>query len=62
MSVKKSCFSDCLKVLSVDPVFKNVRESSTAENYRLVSLLSAFSTTLEKLVNNNLLITNRNVI
>ena len=31
------------------PVFKNVRESSTAKNYRSVSLLSVVSKVFEKL-------------
>ena len=33
------------------PVFKNVRERSTAKNYRPVSLLSVVSKVFEKLVN-----------
>ena len=33
-------------------VFKNAGESSTAENYRPVSLLSVVSKVFEKLVNN----------
>ena len=33
------------------PVFKNVRENSTAKNYRPVSLLSVVSKVIEKLVN-----------
>ena len=36
--LKKSCFPDCWKVLSVLPVFKNVGERSTAKNYRPDSL------------------------
>ena len=45
-------FSDCWKVLSVVPVFKNVGERFTAkENYRLVILLSVVSKVFEKLVN-----------
>ena len=36
------------------PVFKNVRERSTAKNYRYVSLLSVVSKVFEKLVNNRL--------
>ena len=40
MCLKESCFPDCWKVSSVVPIFKNVGESSTAKNYRLVSLLS----------------------
>ena len=38
--LKKSCLSDCWKVSSVVPVFKNVGERSTAKNYHPVSLLS----------------------
>ena len=30
--LKESCFPDCWKVSSVDPVFKNVGERSTAKN------------------------------
>ena len=52
MCLKESCFPDCLKVSLVAPVFKNVRESSTAKNYCSVSLLSMVSKVFEKLVNN----------
>ena len=49
--LKESCFPDCWKVSSVVPVFKNVRERSTAKNYRPVSLLSVVSKVFfEKLV------------
>ena len=41
--LKESCFPDCLKVLLVVPVLKNVGEPSTAKNYHLVSLLSVVS-------------------
>ena len=41
--LKESCFPDCWKVSSVVPVFKNIGERSTAENYRPVSLLSVVS-------------------
>ena len=34
------------------PVFKNLRERSTAKNYGPVSLLSVVSKVLEKLLNN----------
>ena len=51
---KESCFSDCWKVLSVVPVFENVGERSTAENYHPVSLLSVVSKVFEKLVNNRI--------
>ena len=37
------------------PVFKNLGESSTAKNYRPVSLLSVFSKIFEKLVNNRII-------
>ena len=46
--LKESCFSDCWKVSSVFPVFKNVGERSTAKNYRPVSLLSVVSKVFEK--------------
>ena len=36
------------------PVFKNVEERFTAKNYLPVSLLSAVSKVLEKLVNNRI--------
>ena len=52
--LKESCFTDCWKVSSVVPVFKNVGERSTAKNYRPVSLLSVVSKVFEKLVNNRL--------
>ena len=35
--LKESCFPYCWKISSVVPVFKNVRERSTAKNYRPVS-------------------------
>ena len=49
--LKKSCFSDCWKVSSVVPVFKNVVERATAKNYRLLSVVSKV---FEKLVNNRI--------
>ena len=52
--LKKSCFPDCWKVSSVVPVFKNIRERSTAKNYHPVSLLSVVSKVFEKLVNNRI--------
>ena len=52
MCLKESCFPDCWKVSSVVPVFKNVGERSTAENYHLVSLLSVVHKVFEKLVYN----------
>ena len=39
---------------SVVPVFKNVGERSTAENYHPVSLLSVVSKVFEKLVNHKI--------
>ena len=51
---KESCFPDCWKVSSVVPVFKNVREWSTAKNCHPVSLLSVVSKVFEKLVNNRI--------
>ena len=54
MCLKESCFLDCWKVSSLVPVFKNVRERSTAKNYRPVSLLSVVSKVFEKLVNNGI--------
>ena len=52
--LKESCFLDCWKVSSVIPVFKNVEESSTAKNYRPVSLLSVVSKVFQKIVNNRI--------
>ena len=52
--LKESCFSDCWKVSSVVPVFKNVEERSTAKNYSPVSLLPVVSKVFEKLVNNRI--------
>ena len=37
--LKESCFSDCWKISSVVPEFKNVGERSTAKNNRRVSLV-----------------------
>ena len=54
MYLKESCFSDCWKVSSVVPVFKNVGERSTAKNYHPVSFLSVVSKIFEKLVNNRI--------
>ena len=53
--LKESCFPDCWKISSVVPVFKNVRERSTAKNYLPVSLLSVVSKVFEKLVNNSII-------
>ena len=54
MCMKESCFSYCWNVSSVVPVFKNVKERSTAKNYRPVSLLSVVSKVFEELVNNRI--------
>ena len=52
--LKKSCFPDCWKVLSVVSVFKNVGERSTAKSYCLVCLLYVVSKVFQKLVNNRI--------
>ena len=52
--LKESCFPDCWKVSSLVPVFKNVRERSTAKSYCPVSLRSVVSKVFEKLVNNRI--------
>ena len=54
MCLKEYSFPDCWKVSSVVPVFKNVGERSTVNNYRPVSLLSVVSKVFEKLVNNRI--------
>ena len=54
MCLKKCCFPDCWKVSLAIPVFKNVGERSTAQNYRPVSLLSVFSKVFEQSVNNRI--------
>ena len=41
--LKESCFADFWKVASVVPVFKNVGERFTPENFQPVSLLSEIS-------------------
>ena len=43
MCLEESCFPHCWKVSSVVPVFENIGERSTAENYSPVSLLSVVS-------------------
>ena len=48
--LKESYFPDCWKVALVIPVFKNVRERSTAKNHHPVSFLSVIS----KFVNNRI--------
>ena len=52
--MKESCFPNCLKVSLVVPVFKNVRERSTAKNYHPVGLLSVVSKVFKKPVNNKI--------
>ena len=52
--LKESCFPDCWKVSLVVPIIEKVGESSTARNYRPVSLLSVVSRVFEKLVNNRI--------
>ena len=52
--LKESYLADCWKVSSVVPVFKNLGERSTANNYRPVSLFSVFSKVFEKVVNNRI--------
>ena len=47
--LKESCSPDCLKVLSVIPIFKNIEEQSTSEDYCPVSLLSVVGKVFEKL-------------
>ena len=54
MCLEEFCFPDCWKASSVVPVFKNVVETSTAENYRPVSLLSVVNKVFGKLVNNRI--------
>ena len=53
--LKESCFPDCWKVSSVIPVFKNVGESSTANNYCPVSLLPVVSKVFEKPANDRII-------
>ena len=53
--LNESCFPDCWKVSSVVPVFRNVRERSTAKNYHPASLLSLISKVFDKLVNNRII-------
>ena len=55
--LKKSCFPDWWKDLSVVPAFKNVGERSTAKKYRPVSILSVVSKVFQELINERILIT-----
>ena len=52
MCLKKACFPDCWKFLSVVLVFKNVAQRSRAKSNHIVSILSVVSKVFEKLVNN----------
>ena len=52
--LKESYFPNCCKISLVVPVFKNVRERSTAENYCPDSLLSVVGKVFTKLVNNRI--------
>ena len=52
--LQESCFSDCRKVSLVVTVFKNVRERSTAKNYRLVILLLVVIKVFEKLASSRI--------
>ena len=52
--LKVSCFLDCWKVSLVVPLFKNVRERSTAKNCYPVSLLFVVCKVFEKLVDNRI--------
>ena len=47
--LKESCSTDCLKVSSVVPIFKNIGEQFTAKNYCPVSLFSVVGKVFEKL-------------
>ena len=53
--LKQSCFSDCWKVTSLVPVFKNVGERSIAKNYDSVSVLFVVSKVRKKLANNRII-------
>ena len=52
--LKGSCFLNCWKVSSVLPVFKNVREGSTAKSYSPASLLLVVIKVFAKLINNRI--------
>ena len=54
MCLLESRFSDCWKVSSLVPVFKNAGERSTSKNYCPVSLLFAVCKVFEKLENNRI--------
>ena len=61
MCLKESFFPYFWKVSSMVPVFKNVGEKCAAKNYRPVSLISMVRKVFEKLVNDSLLIIQRNM-
>ena len=54
LCLKESYFSDCWKVSSMLPAFKNVRKRFTARNCHPIGLLYVISKVFEKLVNNRL--------
>ena len=54
MCLTESCFPNSWKVSLVVPVFKNVGERSTDNNYQPVSLLSVVSKVFENLINNTI--------
>ena len=54
MCLEESCFPDFWKVFSVVPVFENVGEKSTANNYHPVSLLSVVSKAFQKFVDDRI--------
>ena len=60
--LKEPLFSNCWKVSSVVPVFKNVEERSTAKNQRPVSLLSVVSKVFAKRMNNRIVDHLENVV
>ena len=49
---RESLLSDCWKVLFMDPVFENVKETSVVENCRPVIHLSIISKIFDKPLNN----------
>ena len=55
MWLEEYCFPDCLKILLVGLLSKNIGERSTAKNYHPVSLLSAVSKVFEKIVNDRII-------
>ena len=49
MCLKESCFPDCWSVSLVIPIFKNVGERSTANNYRPLDFLLWLVKSLKKI-------------